>query len=55
MTGHVDVVADPDADVRWQEWRARGAASDQRTATRTRYVALLVVAALALWFVVRLT
>jgi len=45
---------DPDADVRWRSWQARGAASDQRMATRTRTVMLVVAAAWAVWFFVQL-
>jgi hypothetical protein len=44
-----------EADRRWREWLARGAASDRRTAARTRKVMLLIVTALIGWFVVQLT
>ena len=48
------VISDPDADLRWREWQARGAASDRRSAANMRAVALLVAAALLGWFVVQL-
>jgi hypothetical protein len=54
MTTHAAVVADVDADVRWRDWQARGAANDRRTDARMRGVMLLGFAALAVWFVVRL-
>ena len=46
---------DVDADIRWREWQARGDANDRRTAARMRKLLLLTVAALIIWFVVRLT
>jgi hypothetical protein len=55
MTTHTAVLTDMDADIRWRDWQARGAASDRRTAARMRKVMLLVVAALIVWFVVQLT
>jgi hypothetical protein len=48
------VIPDPDAEVRWRNWLARGAASDRRLATRTRTVMLVVAAAWAVWFFVQL-
>jgi hypothetical protein len=48
---HTAVIPDLDADIRWRDWQARGAASDRRTAARMRMVVLLVVAALIAWFV----
>ena len=47
---HTAVIPDLDADIRWRDWQARGAASDRRTAARMRMVVLLVVAALIAWF-----
>ena len=55
MTNHTAVIADAQADIRWRDWQARGAASDRRTAGRMRKVMLLIVAALIVWFVVQLT
>jgi hypothetical protein len=55
MTNHTAVIADVEADTRWRDWQARGAASDRRTAVRMRTVMLLTVAALIVWFVVQLT
>jgi hypothetical protein len=47
-------VGETDADVRWREWQARGAASDLRTATATRRFLLVGAAALAVWVLVQL-
>lgn len=55
MTNHTAVVPDVEADIRWRDWQARGAASDRRAAARMRTVVLLLVAALIVWFVVQLT
>jgi hypothetical protein len=54
MTTHTAVIPDVEADIRWRDWQARGAASDRRTAATMRKV-LLIVAALSVWFVVQLT
>ena len=55
MTAHSAVISDVEADIRWRDWQARGAASDRRTAARMRKVMLLIVGALIAWFVVLLT
>jgi hypothetical protein len=55
MTNQTAVVPDADAEIRWRDWQARGAASDRRTATRMRTLMLLIVTALAVWFFVQLT
>ena len=55
MTNHTAVIPDVDADVRWRDWQARGAASNRRTAARMRKAMLLIVVALIVWFVVQLT
>ena len=55
MTIQTAVITDVEADIRWRDWQARGAASDRRTAARMRKVMLLMVAALVIWFVVQLT
>ena len=54
MTNLVATGTDAEADIRWQNWQARGAANDRRTVTRMRQLMLLVVAALVVWFVVQL-
>jgi hypothetical protein len=54
MTTHVAIISDSEADIRWRDWQARGAASDRRSATRMRTLLLLIVAALAAWFLVQL-
>jgi hypothetical protein len=53
MTNLTAVIPEVEADIRWRDWQARGAASDRRTAARMRAVMLLVVAALIVWFVVQ--
>ena len=55
MTSHTAVITNVEADIRWRDWQARGAASDRRTAARMRKVMLLIVAALIVWFFVQLT
>ena len=55
MTNHTAVIPEVNADSRWREWQARGDANDRRTAARMRKALLLIVAALIIWFVVRLT
>ena len=55
MTSHVATVSDTEAEIRWREWEARGAASDRRTAARMRRLMFLIVAALIVWSVVQLT
>ncbi len=55
MTTHAAVIPDVEADIRWREWQARGAANDRRTAARMRIVMLLIVTGLIVWFVVQLT
>ena len=55
MTIRTPVIPDVEADIRWRDWQARGAAGDRRTAARMGTVMLLLVAALIVWFVVQLT
>ena len=55
MTIETAAIPDADAEIRWREWQARGAASDRRTAARMRKVMMVIVAALIGWFVVHLT
>ena len=54
MTIQTAVIPDVEADIRWRDWQARGAARDRRTAARMRKVMLLVVVALIVWLVVQL-
>jgi len=53
MTSHVAIFSDTDAEIRWRDWQARGVANDRRSATRMRTLLLLIVAALAVWFLVQ--
>jgi hypothetical protein len=53
MTNQTAVIPIVEADSRWRNWQARGAANDRRTTTRTRRVLLLIVAALAVWLLVQ--
>jgi len=55
MTTYIADVAELEADDRWRQWQARGAAQDRRTAARMRKVTLLVLAMLMIWSVVQLT
>ena len=55
MTDHTAVISDVEADIRWSEWRARGATNDRRTATRMRRLMFLIAAGLIAWFAVQLT
>ena len=55
MTNSAATILDADAERRWDEWRARGAAADRQTATRMRFLMLIVVVTLVLWFAVQLT
>jgi hypothetical protein len=55
MTSYTAVIPDVEADIRWRDWQARGAASDRRAAARLRNVTMLIVAALIVWIVVQLT
>jgi hypothetical protein len=55
MTIQAAVIPDVEADIRWHDWQARGAASDRRTAARMRKLMLLIVAVLIVWFAVQLT
>jgi hypothetical protein len=55
MTSHAAVIADVEADIRWRDWQARGAASNRRKAARMRTAMLFIVAALVVGFVVQLT
>jgi hypothetical protein len=57
MTNHTAIIHDVEADIRWREWQARGAAGERRTAARMRTLVLLLAAALIVWlvFVVQLT
>jgi hypothetical protein len=54
MTNQTAVIPVVEPEIRWRDWQARGAAHDRRTATRMRTLLLLIVAALAVWFLVQL-
>ena len=54
MTDQAAIVADPEAELRWRKWQARGAEGDRRTAKRMRGLMILVAAAFLVWFVVQL-
>ena len=49
------VVTDVEAETRWRDWQARGAASDRRTATRMRFLLMVIGVLLAVWAFVQLT
>jgi hypothetical protein len=55
MTTHTAVIPNVEAENRWREWQARGAAIDRRTAATMRIVMLIIMAALIGGFVVQLT
>ena len=54
MTTQTAVISDVDAEIRWRDWQARGAASDRRTATRMRLLLLVISVLLAVWAFVQL-
>jgi len=54
MTDQAAIVADPEAELRWRNWQARGAEADRRTAKRMRRLAILIAAAVLVWFGVQL-
>jgi len=54
MTNQTAVIPVVEAEIRWRNWQARGAANSRRTATRMRTLLLLIVASLAVWFLVQL-
>ena len=54
MTDQPAIVADPEAELRWRKWQARGAEGDRRTAKRMRGLMILIAAAFLVWFVVQL-
>lgn len=47
-------VPDAEADVRWQNWVARGAASDRRRVARMTRLTLLLALGLGIWTTVML-
>ena len=49
------VVTDVEAETRWRDWQARGAASDRRMATRMRLLVMVISVLLAAWAFVLLT
>ena len=54
MTDQPAIVADPEAELRWRKWQARGAEGDRRLAKRMRGLMILIAAAFLVWFVVQL-
>jgi hypothetical protein len=50
MTDLAATVADPEAELRWRNWQARGAEGDRQTAKRMRVLITLIAAALIAWF-----
>ena len=45
MTDQPAIVADPEAELRWRKWQARGAEGDRRTAKRMRGLVMLIAVA----------
>jgi hypothetical protein len=45
-------VPDAEADVRWRDWVARGAASDRRTSKRMTGLTFLIAIGLGIWVTV---
>ena len=45
------VLADPEAELRWRTWQARGVEGDRRTAKRMRGLMILIAAAFLVSFV----
>jgi hypothetical protein len=54
MTESTATAADPEAELRWRNWQARGAEGDRGTAKRMRALMMLVAAVVLVWFVVQL-
>ena len=54
MTDQPAIVAEPEAELRWRNWQARGAEGDRRMATRMRGLMILIAAVFVMWFVVQL-
>jgi hypothetical protein len=54
MTNQTAVIPVVEADSRWRNWQARGAANDRHTTTRIHRLLLLIVAALAVWLLIQL-
>ena len=46
---------DPNADIRWREWQARGADADKRRPATLAKVGLLIALAVTIWFMAPLT
>jgi hypothetical protein len=54
MTNQAAIVADPEAELRWRNWQARGADADRRTSKRMSALMVLVAVGFLVWFVVQL-
>lgn len=46
-------LADPEAELRWRTWQARGAEGDRRTAKRMRGLMILIAMAVLVSFLVQ--
>jgi hypothetical protein len=53
MIDQVGVIADAEAELRWRNWRARGAEDDRRTTKRMRVLMMLIAAGFLVWLVVQ--
>lgn len=53
MIDDLTAVADVDADRRWQEWRARGAAADQRSSWFMYRMLIAAIAVPSVWGVLQ--
>jgi hypothetical protein len=54
MTTHVATLPETETEIRWREWKTRGAESDRRTAKRMRLFMLFILAVFAIWSSVQL-
>ena len=54
MSDQVGTAADPEAELRWRNWQARGAESDRRTSKRMGTLLIVIAAAIVVWFLVHI-
>ena len=54
MTLQAGAAPDPQADLRWREWQARGAEADRRQAVAAGRLTMLIALGLAIWLFVQL-
>jgi hypothetical protein len=52
MTGPAATIPTPEADLRWRQWQARGAADDRRTARRMGTAMVLMAIGFVIWLLV---